>query len=150
MWDPVSRGESSVSPTEKMNRDCATIYLSDVNFPELFRYIFLYHFVVICLGYFTITSWTFFYCWKTTCIKRQTDNFKILAHRGRKPRKKQWWDKRTKAWRGMEAIEKDRKNLSFISYIEGVMIELILKQEIDRERVTVLSYIFVSKFPFWT
>lgn len=31
---------------------------------------------------------------------------------------------------------------------EGVMIELILKQEIDRERVTVLSYIFVSKFPF--
>ena len=53
----------------------------------------------------------------------------------------------------MEAIEKDfkgwtRKNLSFISYIEGVMIELILKQEIDRERVTVLSYIFVSKFPF--
>lgn len=48
----------------------------------------------------------------------------------------------------MEAIEKDRKNLSFISCIEGVMIELILKQEIDRERVTVLSYIFVSKFPF--
>lgn len=53
----------------------------------------------------------------------------------------------------MEAIEKDfkrwnRKNLSFISYIEGVMIELILKQEIDRERGTVLSYIFVSKFSF--
>lgn len=53
----------------------------------------------------------------------------------------------------MEAIDKDfkrwtRKNLSFISYIEGVMIELILKQEIDRERGTVLSYIFVSKFPF--
>ena len=47
----------------------------------------------------------------------------------------------------MEAIEKDfkrwtRKNLSFISYIEGVMIELILKQEIDRERGTVLSYNF--------
>lgn len=51
----------------------------------------------------------------------------------------------------MEAIDKDfkrwtRKNLSFISYIEGVMIELILKREIDRERGTVLSYIFVSKF----
>lgn len=106
----MSRGESSVSPTEKMNRDCATIYLSDVNFPELFRYIFLYYFVVICLGYLTITSWTFFYCWKTTCIKRQTDNFKILAHRGRKPQKKQWWDKRAKAWRGMESIKKDFKN----------------------------------------
>ena len=48
-------------------------------------------------------------------------------------------------WRRLRKIE---KNLSFISYIEGVMIELILKQEIDRERGTVLSYIFVSKFPF--
>ena len=51
-------------------------------------------------------------------------------------------------WRRSRKISKTRKNLSFISYIEGVMIELILKQEIDRERVTVLSYIFVSKFPF--
>lgn len=51
-------------------------------------------------------------------------------------------------WRQLRKISKTRKNLSFISYIEGVMIELILKQEIDRERVTVLSYIFVSKFPF--
>lgn len=96
----MSRGESSVSPTAKMNRDCATIYLSDVNFPELFRYIFLYHFVVICLGYFTITSWTFFYCWKTTCIKRQTDNFKILAHRGRKPQKKAVMGQASKSMEG--------------------------------------------------
>lgn len=53
-------------------------------------------------------------------------------------------------WRRLTKISNDgpQKNLSFISYIEGVMIELILKQEIDRERGTVLSYIFVSKFPF--